>query len=84
MQVGQNNWRASRDQFKKTYRSYQISKKWIAAAHGYGATENHANETYARVKTSDALQALANAKTEDNEAIRNLLSINLTIAQSLN
>ena len=38
---------------------YQIRKKSTAAAHVYGASENHTQETEAQVNTADALQALA-------------------------
>ena len=52
-------------------------------AHGYGSSANHTQETEAQVKTMDALQALACTAMEDNEAMSNLTSINLTLSQSL-
>ena len=54
-----------------------------AAAHGYGESANHTQETESQVNTADALQALACAAIEDKEAMVNLTSINLTLSQSL-
>ena len=67
MQVVQKNWQVLNDHFLKAYRRYHIHKKSTAAAHGYGASENHAHETDAQVMTSDALQALANATIKNKE-----------------
>ena len=83
MQVGLNNWQASKYHFMPAYRSYQIRKKSTAAAHGYGASANHSHETESQVITEDALQALTNAAMEDKETMSNLTSINLTLYQSL-
>ena len=44
MQVGQKNWKAFKDHFVQDYSSYHIHKKETAAAHGYGASANHAHE----------------------------------------
>ena len=59
MQVGLKIWQAFKDHFAQAYRRYQIRKKSTSAAHGYGASENHTQETEAQVNTADALQALA-------------------------
>ena len=67
-----------------SYRRYQIYKKATTAAHGYGAAENHAQETDAQMIIIDALQALANMIIENKEAMENLARINLTLSQSLN
>ena len=58
MQVGMKTWQAFKDHFAKAYRRYQIRKKSTEAAYGYGASENHTQETEAQVNTADALQAL--------------------------
>ena len=52
-------------------------------AHGYGDSENHLQETESQVMTVDALQAVACASMEDNEAMESLAIINLTLYQSL-
>ena len=52
-------------------------------AHGYGASENHTQETEAQVNTADALQALACAAMKDKESMANLTSINLTLSHSI-
>ena len=44
---------------------YRIRKKSTAAAHGYGASENHTQETGAQMMTKDATKALENATIED-------------------
>ena len=41
IQVGLKIWQAFKDHFIQAYRRYQIRKKATAAAHGYGASENH-------------------------------------------
>ena len=84
MQVGLKTWQDFKDHFTQAYRRYQIRKKVTAASHGYGAPENHTQETEAHVNTLDAMQALACAAIEDKEAMSNLTSINLTLSQSLN
>ena len=76
-------WKAFKYRLAQSYRRYQIRKKATAAAHRYGASANHTQETEAQVNTADALQALACAAMEDKEAILNLTSINLTLSQSL-
>ena len=83
MQVGLKTWPDFKDYFAQTYRRYHIHKKATSAAHGYGASENHTEETEAQVNTADALQALECASMEDNEAIANLTRINLTLLLSL-
>ena len=83
MQVGLKTWQAFKDHFAQAYRRYQIRKKATAAAHGYGASENHTHETEAQVNTADALQALACAAMEEKEVMVNLTSFNLTLSQSL-
>ena len=83
MQVGQKTWQAFKDHFTQAYRFYQIHKKATAAAHGYGAPENHIQETESQVNTADALQALSFAVMEDKEVMANLTSINLKLSQSL-
>ena len=84
MKIGIKTWQAFKDHFLQTYRCYNIRKKATAAAHGYGASENHTQETQAKVNTADALQALACAAMEEKEEIENLTSINLQLSQSLN
>ena len=59
MQVGLKTWQAFKDDFVQAYRRYQIRKKSTSVAHGYGASENHTQETDAQVNTADALQELA-------------------------
>ena len=83
MQVGLKTWQAFKDHFAQAYRRYQIRKKATAAAHGYGASANHTQETESRVNTVDALQALSCAAMEDKEAMTNLASINLILSQIL-
>ena len=83
MQVGLKTWQAFKDHFTQAYRSYQIRKISKAAAHGYGASENHTQETEAQVNTADDLQTLACAEMEDKEEMANLTRINLTLSQSL-
>ena len=83
MQVGLKTWQAFKDHFAQAYRRYQIRKKATAAAHGYGDSANHTQETESQVNTADALQALACAAMVDKEAMANLTRINLTLLQSL-
>ena len=83
MQIGLKTWQAFKDHFSQAYRRYHICKKSTAAAHGYGVSTNHTQETEAQLNTADALQALACAEMEDKEAMENLPSINLTLSQSL-
>ena len=83
MPVGLKTWQYFKDHFAQAYRRYQIRKKATAAAHGYGASANHTQETESQVNTADALKALACASMEDKEAMANLTSINLTLSQSL-
>ena len=45
MQVVLKTCQSFKDNFLQAYRRYQIRKKATAAAHGYGASENHAHET---------------------------------------
>ena len=54
----------------------------IAADHWYGASENYTQGTDARVNTTDALQALACAATEDKEAMEKLTRIKLILSHS--
>ena len=84
MKIGLKTWQDFKDHFAKSYRRYQIRKKATAAAHGYGASEKHTQETEAQVNNADALQALACAAMEDKEEMANLTSINLTLSQRLN
>ena len=58
MKVRLKIWQAFKDHLAQAYRRYLIRKKSIAAAYGYGASENHTQETEAQVNTSDTLQAL--------------------------
>ena len=83
MQVKLKTCQAFKDHFAQAYRRYQIHKKATAAAHGYGMSANHTQETEAQVNTTDALQVLACAAMEDNEEMANLTSINLTFSQIL-
>ena len=83
MQVGMKTWQAFKDHFAKAYRRYQICKKATAAAHGYGASENHTEETESQFNTADGRQALACVPMEDKESMANLNSINLTLSQRL-
>ena len=83
MQVGLKAWQAFKERFTQAYMRYQIRKKATVAAHGYGASEDHTQETDSQVNTLDALQALACAEMEDKEGMENLTSINLTGSQSL-
>ena len=83
MQVGLKTWQSFKDHLSLTYRQYQILKKATAAAHGYGASANNTQEIYSEVNTEDVLQSLVCTAMEDNEAISNLASINLTLSQSL-
>ena len=55
MQVGLKTWKAFKGHFAQAYRRYQIRKKATAAAHGYGASANHTQETEAQVNTVDVL-----------------------------
>ena len=45
MQVGLKTWQAFGDHFAQAHRRYQVRKKETAAAHGYGASENHTQDT---------------------------------------
>ena len=83
MQVGLKTLQAFKDHFAQAYRRYHIRKKATEAAHGYGASANHTQETESQFNTEYALQALSCAAMEDKEAIANLTSINLTLSQSL-
>ena len=83
MQVGLKTWKYFKDHFSQAYMGYQIRKKSTAAANGYGASENHTQETDSQVNTVNALQALACAEMEDKEAMAHLNIINLTLSQSL-
>ena len=55
MQDGLKAWQSFKDHFTQAYRHYHICKKAISAAHGYGASENHTQETEAQVNTADVL-----------------------------
>ena len=83
MQVGLKTWQDFKDHFTQAYRRYHIRKKATAAAHGYVVSANHTQETEAQVNTADALQALAFVAMEYKEAMVDLISINLTLFQSL-
>ena len=83
MPVGLKTCQDFKDHFAQAYMSCRIHKKAAAVAHGYGASENHTQETEARVNTADALKALACVVMEDKEAMANLTIINLTLSQSL-
>ena len=83
MQVGLKTWQYFKDHFAQAYRRYQIRNKATAAAHGYGVSANHTQETEYQVNTADALQALACSAMEYKEAMANLTSINLTLSQIL-
>ena len=65
MQVGLKTGQYFKDHFPQAYRRYHIRKKATAGTHGYGASENHTQETEAQVNTVDELQAIACAATED-------------------
>ena len=82
-QFGLKIWQAFKYHFAQAYRRYQIRKKATEAAHGYGASENHTQETEAQVNTVHALQAITCASIEDKEEMKNLTSINLKLSQSL-
>ena len=84
MQVGLKTYQDFKYHFTQAYRRYQIRKKETAAAHGYGTSENHTQETEAKVKTTDTLQALACAAMEDKEEMSNLTSVNLKLSKRLN
>ena len=45
MQVGLKTWQAFKYHFAQAYRRYHIRKKETAAAHGYGESANHTQET---------------------------------------
>ena len=83
MQVGLKTWQDFKDYFSQAYRRYQIRKKAISAAHGYGASLNHTQETESQVNTADSLQEIACASVEYKEEMANLTSVNLTLSQSL-
>ena len=53
MQVGIKNCQDFKDNVLQVYRCYQICKKSTYDAHGYGASENYAQETEAQVMTAD-------------------------------
>ena len=59
MQVALKTRQAFKYHFPQAYRCYQIYKKATAAVHGYGASENHTQETESQVNNADALQVLA-------------------------
>ena len=82
--VDLKTWQDFKDHFSQAYRRYHIRKKAIAAVRGYGSSENHTQETYFQVNTTDFLQALACAEMEDKESMANLTNINLTLSQSRN
>ena len=65
------------------HRCYHIRKKATSASHGYGASENHAQEKEAQLMTVGALQALACAVMQYMEAMANLSSINLTLSRRI-
>ena len=65
MQIGLKIWQDFRDHFSQSYRRYHIHRKETAAAHGYGAVENHTQETDDRVNTVDALQSLVFSAIEE-------------------
>ena len=67
MMVGQNKWQTFKDNFAQAYWHYQIYKIAAAAAHGYGASENHVHETDTQMMTVDALQDLANTTMDDKD-----------------
>ena len=67
------------DYLSQPYSRYQIRKKVTAAAYVYGVSENHTQETDAKVNTAYALQSLTCAAMEDKDEIENLTSINLTL-----
>ena len=81
MKVGLKTWHAFKDHFAQTYRRYQIRKKATSEAHGYGASENHTEETESQFNTADVVQGLACAAMEDKESMTNLNSINLTLSR---
>ena len=83
MQAGLKTWQDFKEYFEKAYRRYQIRKNATSAAHGYGESENHTQETEAQVNTVDALQALACTSMKDKEVMANLTRINLILSQSL-
>ena len=83
MQVGLKTCQDLKHHLSQAYMQYHTRKKSTAADHGYGASSNHKQETEAQINTADALQALACAEMEDNEAMENLTTINLTLSQSL-
>ena len=83
MQVGLKAWQAFKGHFAQAYRRYHIRKKATSAAHGYGASANHTQETEAQVNTVDALQSFVCTAMEDKEAMANLTNTNLTLSQSL-
>ena len=58
MQVGLKNWQAFKYQFSQAYKWYQIRKKASAAANGYWASENHAQEIESQLNTAYSLQAI--------------------------
>ena len=60
---------------------YNIHKKAISTAHGYGAAENHPQEIYAKMVMADKIQSLSNETIEDNKAMSNLTSNNLILSQ---
>ena len=59
MQIGLKTWQDFKDHFAQAYRCYHIHNKATPVSHGYGASENHTQETEAQVKTTDEPQALA-------------------------
>ena len=84
MIVVQNNWQTFKDKFEQAYMRYYTHKKAADAAHGYGASENHAHETDNQMMTVDALQALVSIKMKEKVAMENLTIINLALYQRLN
>ena len=83
MHIGLKFCQAFKDDISQDYRRYQISKKLTAAAHGYGASENHTQKTDAQVNIADALQEISSAAMEEKEAMANRNSIKLTLSQIL-
>ena len=83
MQVGLKTKQDFKDHLSQAYRVYQIHKKATAAAHGYGAASNNTQETDAQVNTMDSVRSLSCAAIKDNEEMANLISIYLTLSQSL-
>ena len=78
------NWQYFKDPIAQVYRRYHTQKKSTAAAHGYGASGNHAHKIDDYVMIVDAMQALENETIEDKDEMANFTSTNLTLLQILN